>query len=286
MRGSVILASILFGCSFSAATAATNQRVSDGGRTQIQTQQQSRLQALAKRGRYSNYQQLLGAGQVQAKHGAVGGGLKGARPTPEQMQALTQQTAVDLAALGFTAKDVAVFQQSGIDLFDIAQRFFAGSTTAAEQMLMADTVVIATAGKTMDGRARLDGFLSTSPFTVVKSLKGARAPGDMVYVPRKSGANPDGTVLTVTSDIEFTVGKKYLLVLSKNWYEQWVAEKRKQTEAGFIAVPYLAYEILPNDTLRDGPRATRSGEDPRSVAEAANELKKFSPGKRSAGGAP
>lgn len=232
-------------------------------RQQVQEDQQQRLQALARRGRLDTYRQLLGASKA------------GAASTSATADAASRSAAIDLAALGFTASDVKALRRRNTDLFDVVRRFFEGTnTTPSEQMLLADTIVIATAAEARTGKARVDGLLSEIPFTIVKSLKGTRAAGDIVLVPRNSGPLGNGTEQIDFSDIRFTPGKTYLLVLSKNWYEQYVALHKKQPESRFTALPYLAYEVTKAGALLPGPGGALSGIAPKDLKSIEADLNK------------
>ncbi len=225
-------------------------------RQQAQTNQEERLQALTRRGRLDAYRQLVAANTAAA---SVAG--------------TSRDAAIDLAALGLTASDVKALLRNNTDLFDIVHRFFEGTTTTpSEQMLLADTVVIARAAQVQAGKARVDGFLSEIAFTVVKALKGTRAAGDVILVPRNSGPLGNGSEEVDFSDIRFTPGKTYLLVLSKNWYEQYVALRNKQPESHFTALPYLAYEVSTTGALLPGPRPALSGIAPKDLKSIEAEL--------------
>lgn len=237
-------------------------------RAEAQTKEKNRVQALSRRGLLSNYQQLLGAGKVPATTKG-----RSIQLNTQQAEAASRVTAIDLAALGFTASDVTNYRGHKTDLFDVAFRLFRGRTSPIEQMMLADTVVIATAGKVEDNRTRVDGFLSATPYAVVKSLKGSRAPGDIVYIPSKSGPQPGGLYLSVSSDIQVTPGRKYLLVASKNWYEQRVAEDNKQAQSSFNVAPYLVYEISDNGALLPRPQPTIFGETPKDIQSVENDLR-------------
>ncbi|MEI2430661.1 hypothetical protein RDV84_15580 [Lysobacter yananisis] len=245
--------------------AAPKEPTAESRRQEAQKGQQDRIQALTRRGRLTTYQQLLGSDSVRSADSK----------TAAQTEAFTRDAAIDLAALGFTAADVKSYRGRNTDLFDIAYRFFVGTTTTpAEQMLLADTVVIATAGDVRAGKARTDGFLSEIPFTVVKSLKGNRAIRDVILLPRNSGPTGKDTEQIDFSEAKFTPGKNYLLVLSKNWYEQYVAMAKKQPESHFTALPYLAYEVSPDGALLSGPKPALSGVAPKDLRSIEAELKR------------
>lgn len=252
-------------CAFTPLHAAPNESAQDVQRQKAQEHQQQRLQALIKRGRLSSYRQLLATGKVHA-----------GKMSAYQAEMVSRDAAIDLAALGFTAADVTAYKQNGVDLFDVARRFFQGVTSSSEAMLMADTVLVATAGEVQEGRGRTDGFLSEVPFTVVKSLKGTRASGDVIRVPLNSGPLPSGRYLKDFTDTEFTTGRKYLLVLSKNWYEQFVALNKKQAEVQFTALPYDAYEVADNGQLTRRSRTMQAGTAPKDIRSVEAALNGFS----------
>ncbi|MEH6422097.1 hypothetical protein [Pseudomonas sp. CGJS7] len=254
--------------------AAPNEPTPETRRQEAKKYQQDRLQAITRRGRFGDYQQLLTTGKVRTAS---------ALPA-DRADALSRDAAIDAAALGITAAEVNAFRRRNIDLVGMAHRLFTGITTPAEQMLLADLVVVATAGKVRADRNRIDGFLSEMPFTIVKSLKGSRTAGDVVFVARSSGPQPNGNEIRDFGDVDFEPGKKYLLVLSKNWYEQFVALSKKQPESSFTALPFLAYEVLDGGKLRRGPQPTISGEAPKDLASAESDLGKLTGVNNKAGG--
>lgn len=253
--------------SLGAFTQAQAERIDSASldRSQeLQKKHQRYVDALTRRGKLSTYQQLLGASKAPAS----------SKFSAAKADAYSRDAAFYLAALGFTASDVRTFRGRKIELPNIAYRLFVDTdTTPAEQMLMADNIVIAQAGEVQTGRNRVDGFLSEMPFTVLRSLKGSRSTGDVVRVPRNSGLRSNGIEQKDYADIEFVPTKKYLLVLSENWYQQYVAAQNKQAEPTFTAQPFLAYEVLDDGTLTAGPRGTASGAHPKDVKSVERELK-------------
>lgn len=138
MWKTMILVATLGGSTATLPANAAKEPTAEGRRQEAQKRQQDRLQAVTKRGRLSTYQQLLGTGSVRTA----------ASKTAAQTEAFTRDAAIDLAALGFTAADVKAFRARNVDLFDVVHRFFVDTTTTpTEQMLLADFVVIATAGE-------------------------------------------------------------------------------------------------------------------------------------------
>ena len=243
-------------------------------RQEARARQQERIQALSRRSLLSNYQQLEVAANLRGASSATPKAAQGI--ALELAETNSREAAINLAALGFTGADLTAYRGRDIDLLDVANKVFRAKGTSAEQMLLADNVLVVKAGKRESGRNRLDGFLSAIPFTVVKSLKGSRAVGDVIYVPQESGVAPNGGVVTVTDEINVTPGTTYLLVLSKNWYEQRVAQHKKQTEVGFNALVFLAYQVAENGTLLPSPQPPRTGATPKDVKTIESELKNFS----------
>ncbi|MGO1068366.1 hypothetical protein [Lysobacter sp. CA199] len=238
-------------------------------RAEAQARERDRIEALARRGLQGNYQALLKAGKVSANVRGASIALNA-----EQVEAISRVSAIDLAALGFTASDVAAYRRRNVNLFDVVDEVFTGLTSSPfEQMMLTDTVVIATAGKVEESRARTDGYLSAIPYTVVKSLKGSRAVGDLIHHPRQSGPQSAEIYVDVSSDYPVTPGKKYLLTASRNWYEQRVAENKKQAESGFNALAFIVYEISDDGTLLSGPRPTLSGEAPKDLPSIEADLR-------------
>jgi hypothetical protein len=250
-------------------------------RAEAQAKEQNRIQALSQRGLSGKYGPLLRAGKVPATSKS-----RSMQFNAAQVESASRVAAIDLVGLGFTAAEVTAYRDRNIDLFDVAYTLFQGVTsTPADHLLLADTVVIATAGEVVEGRTRTDGFLSATPFSVAKSLKGTRAAGDLVYLPRQSGPTPDGMYRSSSADIEVTPGKKYLLVLSKNWYEQRVAETKKQAESSFNAIPFLVYEVSADGSLFASPRPTLSGKAPKNIQSVEADLQRLSVKKGKAGDA-
>lgn len=276
MRAVLIPALVLMAFSAAADTRLENRRVpAEYIQTRLQ-QQDERIQALARRGRSPQYEQFLRAG-------IPNDGFRFRRAPPQpSVQALRDQArfeditkreaAINLAALGYTAADVAAYREQSIDLFGIAHRLFSASASPEEQLLLADTILIATALDTVPSRSRLDGFLSTLPFKVTRALKGTPTAGEVVHLPQRSGTNPDGTTLYVSSDIRTNPGNTYLLILSKNWYEQQVAESHRQPETGFNALSFSVYEVSEDGALIPFPRPSPTGNTPRSIQEVEDEL--------------
>ncbi|MEH6420477.1 hypothetical protein [Pseudomonas sp. CGJS7] len=259
-------------CGSTPTFAQANKATSEARQEAVQKNQQKRLQAITRRGRLTTYEQLLGTSKVRIASSA------------SASETASRSAAIDLAALGFTAADVQAYKKRNINLFDVAHRFFEGVTSSSEAMLMADTVVVATAGQVQAGRSRSDGFLSETPFTVVKSLRGSRAPSDVILVPSNSGPLPNGSYRTNSSDTTFTAGKKYLLVLSKNWYEQFVALSDKRSESNFTALPYDAYEVADNGTLLRRSHSMQADAGPKDLRSVEVDLSNLPRSKSKMGG--
>lgn len=269
MKNSLVLTAVLMTIGTPAFAAKQGAQPGDSS-------QSGRSQELSKRGRLDEYQQLLAITKPSSGSFAT---VKGSR------QALTKadlrEAAFNLASLGFTAADVMAYRERGIDLFGAADNLNKAQSTSEEKLLLADTVIVAVAGKSEQGRNRMDGFLSAVPLTVLKSLKGTRAPRDIVYLPQASGRAPDGSIVELTSDVNLTAGNTYLLALSKNWYEQRVAGENKHAEPGFNAMLYIAQEATQNGTLLPTPKASRTGTPLESIKAVEAALKKSSVGQGS-----
>lgn len=230
-------------------------------------QQDERIQALALRGRDGHYRQLVGGAIPREGFGfralAPGSDAQAIRDQARFEEIAKREAAIGLAALGYTAPVVAEYRRHGFDLFGMAHRAFSAAATPEEQIVLADTVVVATAVEDRaPSTARADGYLSSLRFEVERTLKGTPVAGDLVHVPQRSGTNPDGSVLRVTSDMRTVPGRRYLLVLSRNAYAQRVAEARRQPEAGFNAYGLLAYEMSDDGALQPLPRASLVGGPP------------------------
>lgn len=287
MWRSLVLAAALGVPVACAAQAPLDPAVWESQLAKSRAWQDKRIQALSRRGRLDDYRDVLQAGSVRRTGPFTDVGGRSFALTAAQLaqrdESATRASAIELAAAGFTAADVAAYRRRGIDLLAIAG---GPIRSLADQMLMADTVVIATAGELETGRKRVDGFLSATPFTVVESLKGSRAPGDIVRTPRQSGPTGNGTELWVSSDIQATPGTTYLLVLSRNQYEQLMAEAGHGTQSGFNALIYCVYEVTSDGGLRPGPMHMRgfAGKDPKDIASVRRDLAKYSPARPHARG--
>lgn len=283
MWRTLVFVAILTGFTLSAPLkAAVADPALENQRQAARTRQQDLIKTLSRRGLSSNFQQLDSAAKLRS---ATSASTKaGQTIPPEFAETISREAAINLAALRFTTADVATYGKRNIDLFDVAYRVFTARGTSAEQMLLADTVLIVKAAKNESGRARSDSFLSATPFTVVKSLKGSRTAGDVVYVPQNSGVGPDGQYVTYSHELNFTPGKTYLLVLSKNLYEQRVAQQNKQAERGFNAMVYLAYQVADDGTLLPSPQPPRAGVVPADIKAIERELESYSLNKGEARG--
>lgn len=216
-------------------------------------QQQARIKALIQRGKYKDYESLEKAILDRSAFNFPA-------PRLQQTEALAtrrarfqditiNETAINLAALGYDASDVAEYSKKNVNLLGVAHRLFSASATPQEQTMLADTIVIARAQKSTDSMPRQDGYLTSLPFEVLKSIKGSSQPGNTLSIPLKSGTNPDGTLVTITSEIHTTPGATYLLILSKNWYQQLVAESGLQPSSEASGSIFSVYELADNNAL-------------------------------------
>lgn len=224
----------------------SNSNATDNYVQERTKQQQSRYRALASRGKAVHYEQLLGS-MSRASFGFPASPQNqslGDRQLQAKYEKFTEkETAIDLAALSFTASDVAAYRKHNVDLVSIVHRLLMASATPEENLIVADNVLVAKAMPSDSSQTRVDGYRSALVFEVEESLKGRLLEGDIVRIPRRSGKNSDGSIVAVSHDIHSVPGKRYLLVLSKDWYEQKVIEAGKEPEIGFNAAPLLVYDI-------------------------------------------
>ncbi|RXR03466.1 hypothetical protein [Pseudoxanthomonas composti] len=236
-------------------------------------QQQQRLKALELRGRARHYASLR-----RARPGPRPFDLAVPQQGPPRIttdsdsspQAITAETAINLAALGFDASDVAHAEKAGIDLVKAARHVFSGSPTAQELVLLADTVVVARAVPASPQSPRQDGFLSELRFEVLERIKGTSSSGSQISVPLRSGTNPDGTRLRVTSEPTVVQGATYLLILSKNWYQQLTVESGKRPSTPPSASVLSVYQLGDDGSLLHRSGGSTSGIALRSVTEVAH----------------
>ena len=256
-------------------TLSTTERLQTG-----MQHQQKRIDALAKRGKAKHYEELIRSGIPRTSFHFTRATVPQNADAKRRMEGLEEETkreaAINLAALGFTVSDVERYRRQHVDLYEIVDRFFSGETTPEEPMLLADTIVVVKTIKNVTSSTRLDGFRSAISFKVMKVLKGSLVKGDVVCLPQLSGINPDGTTLTDTSDIrDATPGKTYLMVMSRAWYEQWVAERAKRPEVGFNALAFLAFETAMDGSLKPSPRPTIDGKAPKNLKTVEAALKQM-----------
>jgi hypothetical protein len=272
-------AALLIACSLVASCPATGQNLlsspqaSEQYAAQRANQQLQRIKALQVRGMASNYASLRTAKldpssfdfpvlkQVQTQ------ALADRRDAFEDIT--INETAINLAALGFNASDITNARRGGIDLAKSTHRLFSASSTPEEQVLLADTVVVARALPALSRSPRQDGFLSELRFEVLESIKGTSSQTDQITIPLRSGTNPDGTILRVTSEPAVVPGETYLLVLSKNWYQQLTVESGKKPSAEPSATAFSVYQLTDDGTLLHHSSEPIVGRAFRSMAEVA-----------------
>lgn len=85
----------------------------------------------------------------------------------------------------------------------------------------------------------------------------------------------------MSSDIRTTLGKRYVLIPSRNEYEQRTTETDKRTETGFNALPCYVREVTANGGLGTGGVHMCSFEAlPMDARSARLALKKYSTARR------
>lgn len=272
MKNCLILTAVLMAIGATAVAAGQNRQLQGNKQKEAPSGQQERTAALSQRGKLDEYQQLLVISTASQRSNTI------------FSDADRRDAAYQLAALGFSAADVTALRKRNINAFDAASRFYRAGANSSEMMLLADTVIVGVAQKVEQKRKRRDGFRSAIPFSVVRSLKGSRASGDIVYMPKTSGIDADGNFVELSTDIQIIPGKTYFLAFSKNLYEQWVAQENKQTEPGFNAMLYIAQEVNKDATLLAKPRTPRSGAPFPTISSAEKELNASSISNVKAGG--
>ncbi|WCE05856.1 hypothetical protein [Pseudoxanthomonas sp. JBR18] len=270
-------AMILIACSFAAVASASGQsllsspQASERYAAERSNQQLMRIKALEARGKADNYESFRATKLDASSFNFPATKRVQSQAIAErraQFQNITiNETAINLAALGFDASDVAIARRAGIDLAEVAHHVFSASSTPQEQVLLADTVVVARAFPDPIQSTRQDGYLSELRFEVMKSIKGTSLQGDEISIPLRSGTNPDGTILTVTSELSVVPNDIYLLILSKNWYQQLVIESGKNPATQESASLFSAYQLDDDNALLHRSSDPIFGGAFRSVAE-------------------
>lgn len=198
--------------------------------------QRGRENAFARRGlsgRDGQFRALLASSRISPP----GLGRQGA--TRERLEStLTTETIHLLLAAGANPGDVRRLRARGVDLFEAASAAIRGEATFAQQATLAPVVVVAEAvqARQADGG---DGFGSSIGFRVVESLKGDLPAGADFVLRQVSGAEMD-----VSTDLRPEAGDRFLLLLSRDYYEQLVAEAGRSPRTGAYA------QLLPGFVVR------------------------------------
>lgn len=178
-------------------------------------QQAERADALEQRGYELHFRELLPL--VRAADIAPRG------PNDRLYPAVDTDIAQLLAALGFTADDVARYRRKGLDPVASAVAYQRAEARVEDLAILADTVALVEAERRGKEGELDDGFYSSVWFKPVEWIK-APWPASAVALRRKSGPRPDGTTVMVSSDLTPEVGRTYLLFASNQLYRQRAVE--------------------------------------------------------------
>lgn len=152
--------------------------------------------------------------------------------------ALVTEAIQFLAAAGVKPGDVQRARATGVDLFEAASAAIRGVATFDQQAALASDVVVA---EVVQGRqpGGADGLGSSVEFRVIETLKGGLEPGSGFMLRQTAGAEMD-----VSTDLRPEAGERFLLLLSRDYYEQLVAEAGRSPIAGAYAhQPTLARDL-------------------------------------------
>lgn len=152
--------------------------------------------------------------------------------------ALTTETIQFLIAAGANPGDVQRTRTRGVDLFEAASAAIRGEASFAQQASLTPILVVAEVVRTRHADGG-DGFGSSIGFRVVESIKGDLQPGADFVLRQASGSAMD-----VSTDLRPAVGERFLLMLSRDYYEQLVAEAGNAPRTGAYA------QLLPGFLLR------------------------------------
>lgn len=198
--------------------------------------QRGRENAFARRG-LSGVDGQLRALAATARIAPPGLGRAGAT-RPRLEAALTTETIQFLAAAGVRPGDVQRARAGGVDLFEAASAAIRGVATFDQQAALTSHVVVAEVVQARQAGGG-DGFGSSIGFRVIDSLRGPLEPGADFVLRQASGAEKD-----VSSDLRPEVGERFLLLLSRDYYEQLAAEAGQSPMSGAYA------QLLPGFLLR------------------------------------
>ena len=139
--------------------------------------------------------------------------------------------------LGFTPHKIVQIRARGLDPIGAMLRVIRGSATFDDFALLADYIVIAQSTGHDDAADLGDGFHSSEFVQVDAVLKGNNKVGDMLAVRQQSGRQPDGSLISVSSELGRLHGT-HLLMLSSERYQQLALEKGRTPSPGRNVLDY------------------------------------------------
>lgn len=168
-----------------------------------------------------------------------------------------------LAAAGLRPADILRNRARGVDVFEAASAAIRGEATFQQQAALAQSIVVAEA---LDQRQTSagDGFGSTVRFRVVDRLKGDLSAGAEFALRQQSTETMD-----VSTDLRPAAGEQFLLLLSRDYYQQLVAEAGRQGQDAAYAQIMPGYLVSPEGlmpTVIGQPRLS-SIEEARNAAQ-------------------
>ena len=148
-----------------------------------------------------------------------------------------------LAAAGLRPADILRNRARGVDVFEAASAAIRGEATFQQQAALAQSIVVAEA---LDQRQTSagDGFGSTVRFRVVDRLKGDLSPGAEFALRQQSTETMD-----VSTDLRPAAGEQFLLLLSRDYYQQLVAEAGRQGQDAAYAQIMPGYLVSPEGLM-------------------------------------
>jgi len=166
-----------------------------------------------------------------------------------------EDIAVGLTTMGFTATKIRRSQARGRDPIQAMARVTRGGASSEELLLLSDTVVIARTHLGKRSAMLGDGLYSSTDFKVIAVWKGSPKVGESIVIRQWSGRRPDGTTTSISGDLHAAPGTTYLLPLSRNLYEQRVAEHSRKARP--VRSGYLLYGDAHEILVRNGRQVAR-----------------------------
>ncbi|WP_460834114.1 hypothetical protein [Lysobacter humi (ex Lee et al. 2017)] len=160
-----------------------------------------------------------------------------------------------LAELGF---DDAEIRRRAEQLVPAAARLHQAQATHEDLAVLADTVVMGTAGPWDRADPRADGFASTVPLRVHRVWR-SDAPLEVVAIRQASGRQPDGTELDVSGNFAPIEGQRYVIFASngKSRHEAQAHGPAKSRDTVVLLAPPwpVQGETVATRPPGDGPTA-------------------------------